>query len=274
MNLCRLSKPAQIFTTRSLFNSSRMSLPRDVQEFLDGYPGESNDRAIKSNYEFYSNRRRCRPDNLLIDEMHDKWFGDYEKLEYKHGFIQWLFPIREHGMNFEAQPLQHHELEAMKADPQIKARLLKSYDLMLDFYGMRLLSEDTGLLDRAMPPRNYEARYRNLVSHSHNNLRISRILKCLSEFGLERLNAGFLLHVLNEQSESGELNTSMLHSSMDRWWANCIRNAAEREWVGKQIRQVRSGKGSFSRDMYEQALARRKETGTLDDSAKLVKDTA
>ena len=39
----------------------------------------------------------------------------------------------------------------------------------------------------------------------HNNLRISRIFKCLSELGLERLNAGFILHVLNEQSEHDRL---------------------------------------------------------------------
>jgi hypothetical protein len=29
-------------------------------------------------------------------------------------YIQWLFPIREHGMNDESQPLQLHEIEKMK----------------------------------------------------------------------------------------------------------------------------------------------------------------
>ncbi|KAL1743171.1 opioid growth factor receptor conserved region-domain-containing protein [Schizophyllum fasciatum] len=240
-----------------------MSLPRDVQDFLNGYTDQKDDPALNANYELYLNKRRCRPDNLLIDELHEKWFGDYDKLEYKHGFIQWLFPIREYGVNYEAQPLQRHELEAMKADSDIVDRLIKSYKLMLDFYGMRLVSEETGLLDRALPPRNHEARYRNLVRHSHNNLRISRILKCLSEFGLERLNAGFLLHVLAEQSEEGELNTSMLQSSMDRWWANCVRSAAERQWIGEQIRRVRSGKESFNRDSYREALERRQTTGSL-----------
>lgn len=28
-----------------------------------------------------------------------QWLGDYDKLERYHGYIQWLFPIREHGMN-------------------------------------------------------------------------------------------------------------------------------------------------------------------------------
>jgi len=45
---------------------------------------------------------------------------------------------RQAGMNFQAQPLQQHEADAIKADPEAKARLIKSYALMLDFYGMEL----------------------------------------------------------------------------------------------------------------------------------------
>lgn len=102
---------------------------------------------------------------------------------------------------------------------------------------------------------------------SHNNLRISRILKCLSEMGLERLNAGFLLHVLNEQSEANELNSWGIRSSMDKWWANCIRNEEERMWIGALIRQVRLAEDGyvFTREEYEQALHRRDQTGRLDN---------
>ena len=80
--------------------------------------------------------------------------------------------------------------------------------------------------------------------------------------GLERLNAGFLLHVLAEQSEYGELNTPGIRSSMDRWWANCLRNEAEREFVAQAIAKVRAG-GEFTREMYEAALKRRKSEGTF-----------
>lgn len=89
-------------------------------------------------------------------------------------------------------------------------------------------------------------------------------MKCLSELGLERMNAGFLLHVLNEQSEHGELDTPTLKNSMDRWWANCIRNEQEREWIGGMIRKDRTdGDFVFTREMYEKALERRRETGSL-----------
>ncbi|KAF8807138.1 hypothetical protein BYT27DRAFT_7189231 [Phlegmacium glaucopus] len=243
-----------------------MSIPRDVQEFLDGYPDIEDDPGSQANFEFYSNNARCIPDNRTIEEIHERWFGDYDKLEYKHGYIQWLFPIREYGMNYDSQPLQTHEIESMQADPIIMERVIRSYRLMLDFFGMHLVSEETGLVDRALPPRYFAPRYRNLVRSSHNYLRISRILKCLSEMGLEHLNAGFLLHVLNEQSESHELNSRGLCNSMDRWWANCIRSEAERLWVRYLIREVRFAEDDyvFTRLDYETALQNRAKTGRLE----------
>jgi len=69
-------------------------------------------------------------------------------------------------MNFESQPLQRHEIRFMKADEAILERVLCSYRLMLDFYGMRLVSLDMGLVDRSLPPRNYATRYRNLMRES------------------------------------------------------------------------------------------------------------
>ena len=92
----------------------------------------------------------------------------------------------------------------------------------------------------------------------HNNLRISRILKFLSEFGYEYLSYGFLLHILNEQSEHRQLNTSLIRSSMDRWWANCLRRDQERDWVNQQIASARRKDVHepfiFTREMYKEAI--------------------
>ena len=44
-----------------------------------------------------------------IDVIHEKWWGDYQLLEYNHSYIQWLFPIREQGLNMHAEVLQLHE---------------------------------------------------------------------------------------------------------------------------------------------------------------------
>jgi hypothetical protein len=84
-------------------------------------------------------------------------------------------------------------------------------------------------------------------------------MKCLSELGLERLNVGFLLHILNEQSENEELNTRSIHVSMDRWWANCIRNEEERGRIGNLIQRVRTAEDDyvFTRQDYKNALIHR-----------------
>ena len=81
--------------------------------------------------------------------------------------------------------------------------------------------------------------------------------------GLEHLNGGFLLHLLNEQSEHNSLADAYLIGSMDRWWANCLRNQEERQVIGEAITKVRSGQMTFTREMYEDALRQRKEAGTL-----------
>jgi hypothetical protein len=92
-----------------------MSIPPDVQEFLDEYPDVVDDPTSRANFEFYSNNMPCSPDNRTIEEIHERcwfafcfrhvfasndllisfvppcrWFGEYDKLEYKHGYIQWL----------------------------------------------------------------------------------------------------------------------------------------------------------------------------------------
>ena len=103
---------------------------RDMTEYRNGYPKASTDTRMNSNYEFYTNQIRCDPDGDLIDNIHKKWFGNYDKLEYHHGYIQWLFPIREKGLNWSADPLQKHEIEKLTKNEEAMQRLLASYRLM------------------------------------------------------------------------------------------------------------------------------------------------
>jgi len=237
------------------------SLPLDIQLFLSRYDGEDEVHPdAKDNWEFYTNKQPCRPDNLFIEEIHQRWKGDYNELEHNHRFIQWLFPIREHGMNYLAQPLQLHEIELMTASEEVMSRLRTSYAIMLDFYGMELEDEETGLLCRSP---SYRARYRHLCRSFHNYLRISRILKCLSELGLETLNVGFVLHVLSEQCEHGNLITTSLRNSMDQWWINCIRDEHDRGWIKESVNKVRKGELVFDRRLYELVMKERLSSGRL-----------
>ncbi|KAH7336899.1 opioid growth factor receptor conserved region-domain-containing protein [Rhizoctonia solani] len=249
------------------------SIPHDVKEFLDGYPNndhinETDRRQL--NLKFYSNELKCRPDGLLVEELLDKWQGKYNELERRHGFIQWLqshmykaFPNPFTGVNMYANPLTAHEIEEMTASPTIQLRVRRAYELMLDFYGMKLLNTETGLVGRK--DHDWEERYQNLIYSSHNNLRITRILKCLSLLSYPHYAAPFVLHVLNEQSEHGLLNAPVLQNSLDRWWANCNRNDQERETVRAVIARIRdkADKRVFTRAAYEQMIDTRGSQGTL-----------
>ena len=40
------------------------------------------------NVQFYNNEIRCQPDNIFLKEIHEKWYKDFQRLEYSHGYIQ------------------------------------------------------------------------------------------------------------------------------------------------------------------------------------------
>lgn len=60
-----------------------------------------------------------------------------------------------------AHPLTPFEITKMKASPEILIRVRRSYELMLDFYGMRLMDTETGLVGRK--DDGWEDRYQNLM---------------------------------------------------------------------------------------------------------------
>ncbi|KAI4891331.1 hypothetical protein NFI96_031735 [Prochilodus magdalenae] len=132
---------------------------------------------------------------VSIEEFHSKWFGDYRRLERVQTYIQWLFPIQEQGPNYDAHVLTPEEIKLFRKDEMARERLLKSYRLMLDFYGIELCNEETGEVCRA---DNWKERFENLDSHTHNNLRITRILKCLGILGFQHYQAPLVHFFLKE----------------------------------------------------------------------------
>ncbi|XP_073539060.1 uncharacterized protein [Phyllobates terribilis] len=172
----------------------RNKAARDMQRYRHGYRGEhSGDQSCTRensetmyNLEFYQNKRCFEPNGLYIEELFKDWKDDYNTLERNHSYIQWLFPLREYGMNSYAKPLSQSEIKIMKDDNEVRTRFLKAYKLLLQFYGITLFNEQTGELRRA---GNCEDRFKNLNCHGHNNLRITRILKCLGEMGYEHFQA-------------------------------------------------------------------------------------
>lgn len=85
--------------------------------------------------------------------MHQLWVTDYDKLERDHAFIQWIFPNSyQSRFNPRAKPLTPKEAEQFRTNPEIIDRYLKSYDMMLGFYGMRLKDRHTGEIMRSRYP--------------------------------------------------------------------------------------------------------------------------
>lgn len=115
-------------------------------------------------------------------KVEEIWGWDYGRLEAIHDFIQWLFPLREKSMvNFDAPVLNNEVIEEFLKSEELRLRLLRSFELMLGFYGLKLVGEKVCLAD------NFEERKQNWLRRgNHNFLRITRILKCLGYLGLKK----------------------------------------------------------------------------------------
>ncbi|KAI1890856.1 hypothetical protein AGOR_G00157910 [Albula goreensis] len=179
----------------------------DMQNYRHGYPEKDRsffcnmyrrddmDDEDMVNLYFYRNIIPSSPDKVSIEEFHMHWKGDYRRLERVHSYIQWLFPLQEPGMNYSARELTKKEIEVFRKDEEAKQRLVKSYELMLDFYGIQLIDETTGEVQRS---DNWQQQFYNLNQNTHNNLRITRILKSLGELGFQHFQAPLVRFFLKE----------------------------------------------------------------------------
>ncbi|KAK1337094.1 hypothetical protein QTO34_001716 [Cnephaeus nilssonii] len=234
---------------------------QDTRRYRHHYPDlmEGDSNGDMPNLSFYRNEIQFLPNGCFIEDILQKWRDDYDLLEDNHSYIQWLFPLREPGVNWHAKPLTQREIKAFKSTKEAGQRFVQAYELMLGFYGIELEDRDTGKVRRA---QSYQKRFQNLnclvgervfhgtkgtvtlqedrggiinpaylrllevgcspvgegkqasrpahqrplpPRHSHNNLRITRILKSLGELGLERYQAPLVRFFLEETLVRREL---------------------------------------------------------------------
>uniref|UniRef100_A0A674MNC0 Opioid growth factor receptor-like 1 n=1 Tax=Takifugu rubripes TaxID=31033 RepID=A0A674MNC0_TAKRU len=171
------------------------------------------------------------PSGIYIEEILTKWRGDYDKLEHNHTYIQWLFPLREQGLNFYAHELTQDEIKEFQSTREAKRRFLVAYSLMLDFYGVKLLDK-SGNVARAP---NWQERFRHLNESQHNYLRITRILKSLGELGYESFKAP-LVRLFLEESLCHSTLPNMQHSILE-YFVYTIRLPATRRRLLRYARQ-------------------------------------
>jgi hypothetical protein len=133
--------------------------------------------------------RGTTPD-YLGRSLADIWAWDHDRLESIHNYIQVLFPNREPSMfNASAPMLDDATVAAFAQDEVLRANLARSFDVMLCFYGLAY-DETTDTVSRRA---DFPERARNWInSHNHNYLRITRILHCLRELGLDGQALAFL----------------------------------------------------------------------------------
>ncbi|XP_036173239.1 opioid growth factor receptor-like protein 1 isoform X2 [Myotis myotis] len=169
---------------------------RDLYKYRHQYPNFKDIRYQNdlSNLRFYKNKIPFKPDGVYIEEVLNKWKGDYEKLEHNHTYIQWLFPLREQGLNFYAKELTTYEIEEFKKTKEAIRRFILAYRMMLEFFGIKLIDK-TGNVVRAL---NWQERFQHLNESQHNYLRITRILKSLGELGYESFKSPLVKFILHE----------------------------------------------------------------------------
>jgi len=149
--------------------------------------------------------RGTSPDRAgrTIDQI---WAWTDSELELVHDYIQWLFPsAKPSQFNAKAPLLDEETVRAFRNDSELRARLLRSLERMLSFYGLELR------LSAGCPPciskaGNYSERRANWQEApagqlNHNLLRLTRILEALTVLGLEEYSAALCACLETIQSE-------------------------------------------------------------------------
>ncbi|XP_055788349.1 opioid growth factor receptor-like protein 1 isoform X2 [Salvelinus fontinalis] len=266
-------------------NSSRnMRAAKDMQNYRRGYPNLTDDECSEErmfNLKFYLNEYPSSPDDILIESFHKEWRTDYKRLERVHSYIQWLFPLREPGVNYMASELTKKEIQAFRESEEAKNRLVESYELMLRFYGIQLVNKDTGEVKRA---DNWKERFANLERNMHNNLRITRILKSLGELGFEHYQSPLVRFFLEETLVKN--NLSSIKRSVFDYFLFAVRDKQKRKellryafqhfepkdrfvWCPRKIqKQLEKGNGEGAEEGCPRAKARGGEAGGAEKEEK------
>ena len=207
-------------------------------------------RGGLQNVRFYRNQRPF-PDGVTIEEFYRTWGTDFKRLESAHNYIQWLFPCSTRSkFNGDSFALSSEEAVIMQRDPIIQSRLLRSFELILHFFGFEITHSGLQHHNVCVPAREswphgiemqtYDRppiqrrpdvdavpRLRNLRNKRHNFLRISRIIQHLGEVGLGRWQRPFLEALIEEVIDRRTLSTAA--SSLRQHWLQQVSDKADRE---------------------------------------------
>lgn len=105
---------------------------------------------------------------------------DHGELESHHDYIQWLFPLPEgSGVLPQAPRLTAADIASFRSDTSLRIELLRSFDQLLDFYGLERREGPS-----VVPAGNFAERIPDwLTVGNHNFLRLTRIMRSLTLLG-------------------------------------------------------------------------------------------
>jgi hypothetical protein len=159
------------------------------------------------------------PSGASIDAI---WHWDNGQLEYDHTYIQWLFPLPEVSAAVPHSPiLMTKDIERFNDSRELTERLLRSFQLMLGFYGFRLTSVPDSLdQPKIVQTEAFAERARNwLTTGNHNYLRITRILRSMTLLGLAKEAREFFA-VLQRVYQK---NAGTIGPIAHEYWRNAVR---------------------------------------------------
>jgi len=128
------------------------------------------------------------PEGYTIDQV---WDWDDLKIADDHSFTQWLFPSNKASESRNNSPiLSRNDILQFRTDPELRARLLKSFLMMLRFFGFEIRTAGNAIhVDKAA---DFDVRLRKPFDRGmtwfrgHHFKRITRILYSLTLLGLQQ----------------------------------------------------------------------------------------
>uniref|UniRef100_A0A6C0B4J7 OTU domain-containing protein n=1 Tax=viral metagenome TaxID=1070528 RepID=A0A6C0B4J7_9ZZZZ len=190
------------------------------------YKFQTNELAVPINNKSTDYTQSC-----YIAQFHEgsenSYYQNYSFLEGTHDYIQWLFPMKHLSRN-NPDPrtvLKISELEFMKDSELVKTNLFKSLRTMMDFFGGTLEMK----YDYTYPEpmyydlqlhENAHERLVNLNNHSHNYLRITRILNYLNSmehYELQYLIINFFIDHIFVNNHNIVWNDAIIASLSEHW---------------------------------------------------------
>ncbi len=113
-----------------------------------------------------------------------------DEIEYKHNFIQWIFPTKEKSAyNQNAPIIDNRFAKRFQDDKLAKCNFCKSCQLYLNYIGYQCTK---GEITRAQSP------YIFYQLPSHNLLRITRVLNSLNQVGNSECSKRLYKALMNE----------------------------------------------------------------------------